>query len=45
MKMEINTKLGILVVSESTDPNYPGVFIDLKRNSEVTLPLACVECQ
>lgn len=43
-KMTVKTPLGTLVVYQSGDPEYPGVYIDLKREgSDCDAPLAMVE--
>lgn len=40
----INTPLGQIVVKPSTDPEYPGVYIDLRRpRCACDAPLAMVE--
>lgn len=45
-KLEIETSKGILIVYPSTDPNNPGVYIDLKQpDSDIALNIACIECQ
>lgn len=44
--MEIKTTIGNIVVTESIDPNNPGVYIDLKKTgADYALNLAVVECQ
>lgn len=41
----VNTPLGEIVVKPSTDPLYPGIYIDLHRgDSSCDAPLAMVEC-
>ena len=40
--MEIETKLGTILVEESTDTDFPGVFISLVRDNEC-VSLACIE--
>ena len=30
--ISVETKLGKLIASKSTDPNHPGIYIDLRRN-------------
>lgn len=43
-KLNIETPLGTLVVYQSGDPEYPGVYIDLKRKGcDCDAPLAMVE--
>lgn len=42
---EIKTDLGVIIVKETTDNNYPGVYVDFKPNgSENERPVALVEC-
>ena len=40
--MEIETKLGTILVEESMDESFPGVFISLVRNDKC-VSLACIE--
>lgn len=40
--MEIETKLGTILVEESMDESFPGVFISLVRDNEC-VSLACIE--
>lgn len=42
--MEIKTKYGTLVITESPDPYYPGVWVDFAPlNSDLRIPVAGVE--
>ena len=40
--MEIETKLGTILVEESMDTDFPGVFISLVRDDKC-VSLACIE--
>lgn len=40
--MEIETKLGTILVEESMDESFPGVFISLVRDDKC-VSLACIE--
>ena len=44
-KMTVETPLGLLVAQASSDPNYPGIYITLKRADGVEIDLMCAECQ
>ena len=42
---EINTDLGTIIVRESGDSNYPGLYVDFKpKNSNIERSIALVEC-
>lgn len=42
--IRIDTPIGTLVVSESTDPGHPGVWVDLRREGfDYDMSLALVE--
>lgn len=45
MRHEVKTIFGEIIVKESVDKNYPGVFVDFKQNgSDVERPIVVVEC-
>lgn len=45
-RLKVKTPMGTLIAYPSTDPNNPGIFIDLKRKgTDCLLNLAGTECQ
>ena len=43
-KLRVATPLGTLIVYASNDPEYPGIYIDLRRDGfDVDMPVALVE--
>lgn len=44
-RLEVETPLGTLIASVSPDPNYPGIYIDLKRDGcPYEAAVALAEC-
>lgn len=43
--IRVETPLGAIIVKPATDPEYPGVYIDLRRSDfDQDMPLALIEC-